>query len=291
MTSNRAAASIKNSSFSIITQVLTVVINFVVKTIFIYTLGSEYLGINGLFSNIITMLSLADLGLGIAIPYSLYKPLSTEDHEKIKSLMYFYKRIYNIIGIAVLMIGFSITPFLPFLIKEMPENIPHIYLIYMMFVTHSASSYFFVYKKFLIDADQKGYITSKITFLFSTVLSIVQMILLLTTHNFILYLGSSIVMVILQNIYISKKAEYLYPYLKEKKVQEIDKQEYKEIKKNVSSLFIYKIGSVIMNGTDNIVISKIIGLVMVGIYSNYLMIINSIYNILNQIFNAITLVI
>ena len=288
MTSNRAAASIKNSSFSIITQVLTVVINFVVKTIFIYTLGSEYLGINGLFSNIITMLSLADLGIGIAIPYSLYKPLSTEDHEKIKSLMYFYKRIYNIIGIAVLMIGFSITPFLSFLIKEMPENIPHIYLIYIMFVTHSASSYFFVYKKFLIDADQKGYITSKITFLFSTVLSIVQIILLLTTHNFILYLGSSIVMVILQNIYISKKAEQLYPYLKEKKVQEIDKQEYKEIKKNVSSLFIYKIGSVIMNGTDNIVISKIIGLVMVGIYSNYLMIINSIYNILNQIFNAIT---
>ena len=119
MTSNRAAASIKNASFSIITQVLTVVINFVVKTIFIYTLGSEYLGINGLFSNIITMLSLADLGIGIAIPYSLYKPLSTEDHEKIKSLMYFYKRIYNIIGIAVLMIGFSITPFLSFLIKEM----------------------------------------------------------------------------------------------------------------------------------------------------------------------------
>ena len=288
MTNNRAAASIKNSSFSIITQVLTVIINFVVKSIFIYTLGSEYLGINGLFSNIITMLSLADLGIGIAIPYSLYKPLSMENHEKIKSLMHFYKKIYNVIGIAVLIIGFSITPFLPFLIKEMPENIPHIYLIYMMFVTHSASSYFFVYKKFLIDADQKGYITSKITFFFSTALSIIQIVLLILTHNFILYLGSSIVMVILQNIYISKKAEKLYPYLKEKNVQEIDNKEYKEIKKNVSSLFIYKIGSVIMNGTDNIVISKIIGLVMVGIYSNYLMIINSIYNILNQIFNAIT---
>ena len=288
MTNNRAAASIKNSSFSIITQVLTVIINFVVKTVFIYTLGSEYLGMNGLFSNIITMLSLADLGIGVAIPYSLYKPLSTEDQETIKSLMHFYKKIYNIIGTAVLMIGFSITPFLPFIIKEMPENIPHIYLIYMMFVTHSASSYFFVYKKFLIDADQKGYITSKITFLFSTILSVIQIILLVTTYNFILYLGSSIIMVILQNIYISRKAEKMYPYLKDKNIQEIDKKEYKEIKKNVSSLFIYKIGSVIMNGTDNIVISKAIGLVMVGIYSNYLMIINSIYNILNQIFNAIT---
>lgn len=288
MKNNRAAASIKNSSFSIITQVLTVIINFIVKTVFIYTLGSEYLGINGLFSNIITMLSLADLGIGIAIPYSLYKPLSTDDHEKIKALMHFYKKIYNMIGIIVLIIGFSLTPFLSLIIKEMPENIPHIYLIYMMFVTHSASSYFFVYKKFLIDADQKGYITSKITFIFSTILSIIQIILLILTHNFILYLGSSIVMVVLQNIYISQKTEKLYPYLKEKNVNKIDKTEYKEIKRNVSSLFIYKIGSVIMNGTDNIVISKIIGLVMVGIYSNYLMIINSLYNILNQVFNAIT---
>ena len=202
--------------------------------------------------------------------------------------MHFYKKIYNIIGIIVLGVGFSLTPFLSLIIKEMPENIPHIYLIYMMFVTHSASSYFFVYKKFLIDADQKGYITSKITFIFSTILSVIQIILLITTHNFILYLGSSIIMVILQNIYISKQTEKLYPYLKEKNINEIDKKEYKEIKRNVSSLFIYKIGSVVMNGTDNIVISKIIGLVMVGIYSNYLMIINSIYNILNQVFNAIT---
>lgn len=288
MKNNRAAASIKNSSFSVITQVLTVIINFIVKTVFIYTLGSEYLGINGLFSNIITMLSLADLGIGIAIPYSLYKPLSDGDHEKIKILMKFYKKIYNIIGVIVLFVGLSLTPFLPLIIKEMPENIPHIYLIYTMFVVHSASSYFFVYKKFLIDADQKSYITSKIIFIFSTILSIIQIILLFITHNFILYLGSSIIMVILQNIYISKKTEKLYPYLKETNVGNMDKNEYTEIKKNVSSLFIYKIGSVIMNGTDNIVISKIIGLVMVGIYSNYLMIINSIYNILNQIFNAIT---
>lgn len=284
---NRAEASVKNSSFSIITQILTVIINFVVKTVFIYTLGSEYLGINGLFSNIITMLSLADLGIGIAIPYSLYKPLSEKNSEKIKTLMNFYKKIYNIIGIVVLLIGLSLTPFLPLIIKDMP-NIQHIYLIYDLFVIHSASSYFFIYKKFLIDSDQKSYITSKITFIFSTGLSIIQIFILIFTHNFILFLLSSIIMVITQNIYISKKAEQLYPYLKEKNIDELDKKEYKEIKKNISSLFIYKVGNVIMNGTDNIVISKIIGIIEVGIYSNYLLIINSIYNILNQIFNAIT---
>lgn len=284
---NRAEASVKNSSFSIITQVLTVIINFIVKTFFIYTLGSEYLGINGLFSNIITMLSLADLGIGIAIPYSLYKPLSEKNNEKIKTLMKFYKKVYNIIGIFVLLIGLSITPFLPLIIKDMP-NIQHIYLIYDLFVIHSASSYFFIYKKFLIDSDQKSYITSKITFIFSTILSIIQIIILIFTHNFILFLLSSIIIVIIQNIYISKKAEQLYPFLKEKNISKLDKKEYKEIKKNVSSLFIYKVGNVIMNGTDNIVISKIIGIIEVGIYSNYLLIINSVYNILNQIFNAIT---
>ena len=122
---NRAEASVKNSSFSIITQVLTVIINFVVKTVFIYALGSEYLGVNGLFSNIITMLSLADLGIGVAIPYSLYKPLSEKNNEKIKTLMNFYKKIYNIIGIVVLLIGLSITPFLPLLICQ---KIFHIFI-------------------------------------------------------------------------------------------------------------------------------------------------------------------
>lgn len=285
---NRAEASVKNSSFSIITQVLTVIINFIVKTVFIYALGSEYLGVNGLFSNIITMLSLADLGIGIAIPYSLYKPLSEKNNEKIKSLMNFYKKIYNVIGVVVLLIGLSITPFLSLIIKDMPENIPHIYLIYDLFVIHSASSYFFVYKKFLIDSDQKSYITSKIIFIFSTILSLIQILILIFTHNFVLFLLSSIFIVIAQNIYISKKANKLYPFLKEKNIENLDKKEYNEIKKNISSLFIYKVGNVIMNGTDNIVISKIIGLIEVGIYSNYLLIINSIYNILNQIFNAIT---
>ena len=156
---SRTENSIINSAMSIITQILTVVLNFVVKTVFIKMLSDEYLGINGLFTNIITMLSLADLGIGIAIPYSLYKPLAEKDEHKIKILMNFYKKIYTIIGIVVLSIGLSLTPFLSYIIKDIPKNIPNLNLIYMLFVIHSASSYFFVYKKFLIDSDQKGYIT------------------------------------------------------------------------------------------------------------------------------------
>ena len=284
---SRTKNSIRNSTISITTQILTVIMDFVVKTIFIKVLGDEYLGINGLFANIITLLSLADLGVGIAIPYSLYKPLAEKNEQKIKVLMKFYKKTYNLIGCVILAIGISLTPFLNFIIKDMP-NIPGIYFIYILFVTHSALSYFFVYKKFLIESDQKGYIVSRITFICSFALNIVRVIVLLLTKNFILYLFCSIIFVLIQNFWYSYKANKMYPYITEKTDENISKEDFKEISNNVSSLLIYKIGNVITSGTDNIVISKFIGLVAVGIYSNYVLISNSLVNVLTQIFNAIT---
>ena len=284
---SRTKNSIRNSSISIITQVSTIIMDFIVKTIFIYILGSEYLGINGLFTNIITLLSLADLGIGVAIPYSLYKPLADKDTKKIKALMNFYRRIYNIIGSVVLIIGLSLTPFLPLIIKNMPD-INGIYFIYDLFVIHSALTYFFVYKKFLIESDQKGYIISNITFICSLLLNITRVIILVLTKNFILYLFCSIVFVIIQNVWYSNKADKMYPFIKEKNKETISKEDKEEISTNVKALLIYKIGTVITLGTDNIVISKFLGLIPVGIYSNYILITNSLNNVLNQVFNAIT---
>ena len=286
-TDSRTKNSIRNSSVSIITQVLTIGMDFFVKTIFIYILGKVYLGINGLFSNIITLLSLADLGIGVAIPYSLYKPLADKDTKKIQVLMKFYKKVYNIIGCVVLIVGLSLTPFLDYIIKDMPD-IKGIYFIYDLFVIHSALTYFFVYKKFLIDSDQKGYITSKITFISSLLLNITRVILLIMTHNFIIYLSMSILFVLIQNIWISIKADKMYPFIKDKTDDVISKEDKDEISKNVKALLIYKIGTVVTLGTDNIVISKFMGLIPVGIYSNYILITNSLNNILNQVFNSIT---
>lgn len=284
---SRTKNSIINSSVSIITQLLTVIINFIVKTVFIKTLGNEYNGISGLFTNIITMLSLADLGIGLAIPYSLYRPLAEKDNHKIKVLINFYKKVYTTIGIIVLIVGILITPFLDLFIKEMPD-IPYLWFIYILYVVHSASSYFFVYKKFLIDSDQRSYITSRITFISSTILSIVQIIILITLKSYILFLLSSIFFVIIQNIYMSHVANKMYPFIKEKTNEKIDKEDMDDIKKNISALFIYKVGNVISNGTDNIVISKALGIIIVGFYNNYLLIVNSITNVMNQLFNAIT---
>ena len=154
MEKTRTENAVLNSVFSIISKLTTVLLSFIVRTVFVRVLTKEYLGLNGLFSNIITMLSLVDLGIGIAIPYSLYKPLAEKDEDKINALMRFYRKVYNVIGILVLVIGLSITPFLNLFIKEMPD-IPHINIIYILFVLNSVASYFFIYKQSLIQSDQK----------------------------------------------------------------------------------------------------------------------------------------
>lgn len=288
MNSNsRTKNSIINSLYASGSQIITIILNFIVRTVFIKTLSAEYLGINGLFSNILTMLSLADLGIGIAIPYTLYRPLAEDNKKKIQKLMSLYAKIYNVIGIVILIVGILITPLLKYIIKDMPD-IQNINLIYILFVLNSALSYFFIYKKLLLDSDQKGYIANKIIMNITIIKSIIEIIILYSTKNYIIYLLISIMSTLIQNIIISKKCDKLYPYIKEKSKDKIDKSEIKELKANTSALIIYRIGSVALTGTDNIIISKFIGIVAVGIYSNYLLIINAITRIVSQVFDSIT---
>ena len=284
---SRTKNSILNSVYATASQIITTLLSFIVRTVFIRTLSADYLGVNGLFSNIITMLSLADLGIGISIPYTLYKPLAEDNQEKIKALMKLYRKIYYIIGCIVLIVGICITPFLSLIIKEMP-NIPEINLIYILFVVNAASSYFFIYKKLLLDSDQKGYMASRITMGMTIIKSVLEIIVLYVTKNYILYLTISIIITIVQNVFISGKCNKEYPYLKSDTKEKVSKEEISNLRKNTSALIIYRVGIVALNGTDNIIISKMLGVVMVGIYSNYLLIVNAITNVVSQIFNAIT---
>ena len=286
-TNSRTKNSVINSIYASSAQIITLLLNFIVRTVFIKNLSAEYLGVNGLFTNIITMLSLADLGIGIAIPYTLYKPLAEDNKEKIKSLMKLYSKIYNIIGFIVLIIGIAITPFLKYIIKDMPA-IEELNLIYILFVINAACSYFFIYKKLLLDSDQKGYIASRITMIATIIKSIIEIFVLYITKNYIAYLSVSILITISQNFTISMKCNTMYPYIKEETKEKVSKKDIKDLRKNTSALIIYRIGTVALTGTDSIIISKFIGVVAVGIYSNYLLITNAITNVISQIFSAIT---
>lgn len=284
----RSTKSLANIATSFLNKIITLVMKFAVRTVFIYTLNQEYLGLNGLFSSIMSLLSLADLGFGIALPFSLYKPLAKNDIKKIQTIMNFYAKVYTIVGIAVLVIGVSLIPFLPFIIKEM-ANIGYIKFIYLLFVINSAVSYFFIYKRTLIVADQRGYIVTFIESGFSLLLALIQIVVLLIFKNYILYLTSGIFITILQNIYISNKCNKLYPYItKNGNDLKLEPNEIKKFTKNIFALFIYKLAIVIETGIDNIIISFFIGITSVGLYSNYLLIIDSLKSILMITFNSLT---
>ena len=192
---SRTANSLRNIKTSILLKLVALLVNFAARRIFIETLSVAYLGLNGTFSNILSVLSLAELGVGSAITFSLYKPLAENNNELILSILALYKKLYTAIGVVVLIIGVSLTPFLSYLIKDLPD-LPHIQLIYILFVLGSAISYFFVYKQSLINADQKQYITVKYNYFSSMACTVLQCLFLYLTHDFIVYLCLSILSLI-----------------------------------------------------------------------------------------------
>lgn len=283
---NRTSNSIRNAKYSLIGETLNVFLGFLSRKIFVSILAIEYLGLSGLFSNILTLLSITELGIGSAFICLLYKPLADDKKEKIASIMSVYKKIYTIIGCVVGIVGVSLTPILPFLIKEMPD-ISYISFIYILYVFNSAISYFFSYKRELIIANQQRYIYSMYNIVIKTAMYIGQIIVLVLTRNYILFLLVIIVATLTENILISRKADKLFPYIRTLKPQKMSKDEINEVKEKVVGSSFHKIGDMLIIGTTNILISKIVGLVVTGLYSNYILIISVINTVMTLIYNSI----
>ncbi len=288
MENSRTKKALINALTGSVMQMLNVILGFVSRTIFIYLLNSDYLGVNSLYTNILTVLSFAELGIGSAIVFSMYKPIAEHDKTKIQALMKLYKKAYWAIGTVIFVLGICVIPFMRYIIKETPDVKENLTLIYILFLLNTSVSYFYSYKKSLITADQKDYIVQIYTRVFQLIQIVLQSLFLLMTHEYLTYLIIFIICTIGQNIAISIKADKLYPYIKEKNDNILDKKETKSIFDNVKALFIYKFGSVILNGTDNIIISSIIGVSAVGVASNYTMIMTNVTNIIGSAINSMT---
>lgn len=285
---SRKKKSIKNFIVALICQTIGLVASFIARYFFVKILSSEYLGLNGLFSNILTILSFAELGIGTAITYSLYEPIKNEDVDKCTMLMNFYKKVYTIIGIIILLVGLSITPFINFFINEKPHIIENIYIIYMLFVINTGISYFFSYKRSYIIADQNRYIASIFRYGCYVLMNIIQTILLYVTKNYYLFLIIQIVFTFLENMMISYYANKLYPFLKNMKNIKLDSKTKKDINKNTRAMVAHKIGGIVVSSTDNILLSKIVNLATVGLYSNYYMITYALNLFFNQLYSSLT---
>ena len=289
---SRTTNTIFNFTSSVGGQLIVMVMNFVVRTFFIRTLGRDYLGINGLFSNILSLLSLAELGVGSAILYKLYDPIARNDRHRITVLMKFYKTAYRIIGTAVAVVGICLIPFLPVLIKNYDHlielNINPV-LIFLLYLLNSVSSYLFLaYKSAIIKAHQKEYIISLIAYFVTIAKGVFQILTLLTVRSFEVYVAVSITFVIIQNCISAYLADRMYPYITEKTDDKLSKEETRGIIKDCSALFLYKINTVVLKSTDNIVLSVFMGLDMVGLYSNYYIFYTTIQTLFAKIFNSVS---
>lgn len=282
----RTENTAKNIIWGYVGNIVSLLAQFASRTIFIYTIGTYYLGINGLFTSILGMLSLTELGIGTAINYSLYKPVAEGDKEKIKSLMLLYKKAYQIIAMIITVIGLVILPFLPVLIKE-ASDIPNVSLYYVIFLFNTVSSYFVSYKYGLVNAEQKGYIINNLNSIFNIVITVGQSIILLLFRNYLAYLITHAVLQLVQKIIIGIYLNKRYPYLKEK-TQDLAFDEKQKIKKNVGALVLHKIGEISIYQTDNIIISAFISVILVGKISNYNLIITSVTSFITIIFNSVT---
>lgn len=284
---SRSSNSIKNAGTGIGMQIINVLLRFICRTAFVYTLGKEYLGIASLYTNVLTLLSITELGFSTAITYSLYDPLAKGDQKLICSLMAFYKKVYRIIGFIVLGLGLILMPFLPYLMTGVTDKV-NIYLYYLLYLAQSVVSYwFFSYKSAIVIADQKKYVTDIICTFCQIAVCVLQVLALLLFRSFFLYTLLFIVMGIVQNIFIAWQADKRYPYLKEK-AEPLTKDSKKKLFDQVHALFLQKISVVIGTATDNLIISSFVSVLAVGLYDNYHMIISSVQKFMHSAFQGLT---
>ncbi len=289
----RTRNSILNVSMGIVSQIVITLFGFVARHYFVAALGIEILGINATITSIISMLSLTELGIGTAIICNLYTPLAQEDRPKIISLMQLFSKVYKIIAVSILILGLAIAPFLKWLLLSKGTSLDYItssflFTVYTLFLADTVISYFLSYKRSILNADQKSYIITLIHTLIYAVMSLLQIIILLLTKNFILYLILKIAFGFLENITIAIIANKKYPYINSKEKYKVESEIKNNIIKNTKALALHYIGIYLINGTDMLIITRFLGVAVSGIYSNYLLIITVLRGMLNQFSSGIT---
>ena len=276
-----------NIKFAILAYIASNFSKFLVRIAFVKALPIEYLGINGLFADVINMLSLAEMGVGPAIVFSLYEPLSKKNLERIKELMQLFKRAYYAIGFFIILVGACCTPWIDHLIKDKPD-IDGLNYIYLIFLLNTGVSYFYSYKRNLLIADQKQYIDNQFKSICSIILAVLQIISLMSWYNYYIYIGLMLLMTIIENYSVAKKVDGLYPFLNTPCVEKLPSEIKATISKNIRAMILHKLATIIVSSGANVILAKFVGIIAVGLYSNYYLVLASLNSFASQIFNAIT---
>lgn len=278
----------KNIIFGYISNLVILLVNFIQRTVFIYVLGKTFTGINETYTNVLSVLSLAEMGIGTALNYSLYKPVAERDIEKVKSYMRFYKKAYLSIAAVIAVVGVAISPFLKYILKN-PGNLTvrDLTLYYYLFLFNTVISYFVAYKYSLANAEQRNYIQINITTLTKIATATVQITVLLLFKNFLFYLLAQSVVELLQKIFVTAYMNRVYPYLRDPDVKKLSAEETQVVATKTKALICSKIGDVARLQTDFLVISSFVNVDTSAIVGNYVYIITYVGNFINVIFESV----
>lgn len=287
MSDGRLKNSIRNTISGIVSRIITIFFPFVIRTVIIKKIGMDYAGLNGLFSSVLMMLSISELGFGSALVYSMYKPIAGADTEKVCALLNFYKKVYRIVGCVILTLGLALLPFIrSFINGEVPADI-NVYVLYLVFLLNTVIGYFaFAYKSALLTASQREDISNKIIIYVNLAMYGAQLAVLWFLKNYMAYVILSPVFTVITNIVRSIVVDKVYPQYRCR--GSLEKDELKGIYKNVFALIGEKIGATVFVSADTIVISSTLGLTDVACYNNYYMIISAVRNLVMVIFESIS---
>lgn len=283
----RTKNATRNMIFGWIQSIYSMIMPFATRTAMIYFLGVEYLGLNSLFTSVLSVLNLAELGVGSAMVYSMYKPIAEDNTEKICALMRLYRYYYRIIGLIIAIAGIVVTPFIPNLIKgSVPADI-NIYILYLMNLASTVLTYWlFSYKNCLLAAHQRADVSSKISMSVSFVTTVLQLLVLCVARDYYFYLIVCLMSSVINNITTAVIVNKMYPTYHP--IGKLERTEVKEINKRVRDLFTSKIGTVVVNSVDTLVISAFLGLAILAMYQNYFYIMTSIRTFITVVFSACT---
>jgi O-antigen/teichoic acid export membrane protein len=286
---SRVKSATRNIAFGYVGQIATAFMSFILRTVFIMHLNEDLLGINSTYGNILSILNMAELGIGTALNFSLYGPVARGEKEKIKSYMQLYRKAYFIIACVVAVMGIALTPFLKYFKLRQPDNttIKELTIYYLIFLFNTVSSYFVAYKYSLINAEQKNYIQTNINTITKVIVVLLQIVVIIVTENFLFYLLTDAAVQLIQKIFVSRYLDKMYPYLKEKNVEKLSKEESDLVWSKTKALVFHKVGDVARLQTDAILISTFIEVAMAGVVDNYNMVISSVSNFVNIIFNSV----
>ncbi len=276
----------KNIAFGYVGQMATALMSFILRTIFIQNISESLLGVNSTYGNVLSLLSMAELGIGTALNFALYRPVAEKNTEKIKSYMQMYRRAYTFIALVIAGVGLVLVPFLPVLVKNPGVSNTELTLYYLIFLFNTVSTYFVAYKYSLCNAEQRNYVQTNINTI-TKIITVALQIAVVMTKNFLLYLLTDMFVQLAQKFFVNWYLNRMYPFLLDKKVTPLSKEESGEVWKKTRALVLHRVGDVARLQTDSLIISSFIEVAVAGVVDNYTMVMNTVTNFVNIIFNSV----